>query len=105
MHYEFAPEGQTSRFFYMAVLRRLWDAVQRKRPEMWTAGSWLLHHDNVSTHTMLSVKHFLVKHLVPTLPQPLCSHNPSHLFSIPKTQNYPQRKKISDIISNLTNDL
>jgi hypothetical protein len=27
-HYEFAPEGQTvNQDFYLAVLRRLWDAV------------------------------------------------------------------------------
>jgi hypothetical protein len=90
MHYEFAPEGQTVNLdFCMAVLRCLWDAVQRKWPEIWTAGSCFLRHDNVSTHTALSVRHFLAKHSIPTLPQPLCSPDPSHLFSIPKTQSYP----------------
>jgi hypothetical protein len=35
VHYEFAPEGQTiHQDFYLAVLRRLWDVVQRKQPEM-----------------------------------------------------------------------
>jgi hypothetical protein len=30
---------------------------------MWTAGTWLLHH------TVLSIRQFLEKHLIPTLPQ------------------------------------
>jgi hypothetical protein len=47
VHYEFAPEGQTfNKDFYLAVLRSLWDALRRKRPEMWSAESWLLCHDN-----------------------------------------------------------
>jgi hypothetical protein len=32
---------------YLYVLRCLRGAVRRKWPEMWSAGSWLLQHDNV----------------------------------------------------------
>jgi hypothetical protein len=30
-----------NQYVYLVVLRRLQDAVQRNRPEMWTVGSWL----------------------------------------------------------------
>jgi hypothetical protein len=79
-HYEFVPDGQTTnQDFYLAVLRCLQDAVWRKWPEMWTVGSWLLHHDSASVHTALSIRQFLAKHLVPTLPKPPYSPN---LFSL-----------------------
>jgi hypothetical protein len=63
VHYEFDPEGQTiNQDVSLAVLRRLRDAVRRKQPEMWTAGSWLLQHNNAPTHTALSIRQFLTKH-------------------------------------------
>jgi hypothetical protein len=75
-HHKFAPEGQTiNKDLYLEVLRRLRDAVGRKRPEMWTAGSWLLHHDNAPAHTALSIRWFLAKHPIPTIPQPPYSRN------------------------------
>ncbi|KAJ4434163.1 hypothetical protein ANN_16485 [Periplaneta americana] len=47
VHHEYAPEGQTvTKEYYHDVLRRLRDAVRRKRPDMWTANIWHLHHDN-----------------------------------------------------------
>jgi hypothetical protein len=33
---------------------------------MWTAGSWLLHHDNAPAHTALSIIQFLALHNPPT---------------------------------------
>jgi len=36
VHFEFIPQGQTvNKQFYLEVLKRLHDAVQRKRPELW----------------------------------------------------------------------
>jgi hypothetical protein len=65
--YEFPAEGYTvNQDFYQAVLRRLREAVQRKRSEMWTVGTWLLNHDNVPSHTLLSIGQFLAKHSIPT---------------------------------------
>jgi transposase len=78
--YEFTPEGQTiNQGVYLAALRCLHDAVQRIWPEMWTVGSWLLHHDNVPAQTALSIRQFLTKHSIPTLPQPSYSPDLSPL--------------------------
>jgi hypothetical protein len=47
LHYEFAPDVQIiNQDFYQTVLRSLWNMLRRKRPEMWSAESWLLCHDN-----------------------------------------------------------
>jgi hypothetical protein len=81
VHYEFTPEGQKiNQDVYLAALRRLQDAVRRKRPEMWTPGSWLLHRDNAPAHTALSIIQFLAK---PPYPPDL---SPPDLFLFPKTQ-------------------
>jgi hypothetical protein len=51
VHLEFAPEGQTANAeFYCNVLRRLREDNERKRPEMWRAGNWMLHDDNAPSH-------------------------------------------------------
>jgi hypothetical protein len=44
--------------------------VRRKRPEMWTAESCLLHHDNAPAHTALSIRQFLAEYSIRTIPQP-----------------------------------
>ena len=47
VHHEYAPEGQTiNKEYYLQVLRRLREAVRRKRPDMWAAKNFQLHHDN-----------------------------------------------------------
>jgi len=62
VHKEFVPPGQTvNQQFYLKVSKRLWDSVQKKRPEMWSSGDWFLHHDNAPAHTALSVQQFLAK--------------------------------------------
>ena len=46
IHYEFIPHGQTvNKEFYVAVLKRMREAVRRKRPQLWTNQNWVLHHD------------------------------------------------------------
>ncbi|UYV73964.1 hypothetical protein LAZ67_11001625 [Cordylochernes scorpioides] len=41
-----------------------------KRPEKWTNGDWILHHDNVHPHTAHLVTSFLAKNGTQILPQP-----------------------------------
>ena len=44
IHHEYAPQGQTiTKEYYRDVLRRLRDAVGRKRPELWSTCNWRLH--------------------------------------------------------------
>jgi hypothetical protein len=54
--FEFIPQGQTvNQAYYMEILKRLLEALRRKRPELWPSG-WILHHDNAPSHKALSVE-------------------------------------------------
>ena len=62
--HKYAPQGQIiTKEYYRDVLRRLRDAVWRKRPELWSTGNWGLHHDNVPAHSLDLIQAFLVKNL------------------------------------------
>ena len=70
VHHEYAPEGQTiNKEYYLEVLRRLRDAVRRKRPDMWAAKNFQLHHDNAPAHTAHVIQAFLVKNNMPLVRQ------------------------------------
>ena len=71
VHYEFAPRGQTiNKEYYVEVLKRLCDAVRRKRTRFWSRDDWLIHRDNAPTHSSNLVLQFLVKHKIVQLCQP-----------------------------------
>jgi hypothetical protein len=54
IHFEFIPQGQTvNQAYYVARLKRLHEAVHRKRLELW-ANVWILHHDNAPANKALS---------------------------------------------------
>jgi hypothetical protein len=56
VHFEFFPQGQKpNQAYYLEILKRLREAVYRKRPELWP-NDWILHHDNAPAHKALSVK-------------------------------------------------
>jgi len=62
VHHEFLPQGRTvNKEYYLEVMRRLRDAIRKKRPNLWKDNSWLLHHDNAPAHTSLLVSSFLAK--------------------------------------------
>ena len=78
VHYEFAPTDQTiNKEYYVEVLKRLCDAVRRKRPCFWSSGDWLLHYDNEPADSSSLVQQFLAKHKIIQLCQPpyQCSQN------------------------------
>ncbi|XP_023227039.1 uncharacterized protein LOC111627667 [Centruroides sculpturatus] len=55
VHREFIPTGHTvNKEYYFSVLRRLRQAICRKRPDLWRENSWTLH-DNVAAHNALVV--------------------------------------------------
>jgi len=84
VHKEFVPPGQTvNQKFYLKLLKRLRDTVQKKRPEMWSSGDWFFHHDNAPAHMALSVQQFLAKNNMMIIPHPTCSPDlaPCNFFS------------------------
>jgi hypothetical protein len=67
VHKEFLPRGQTvNHAFYKDVFERLWKWVQRVWKD--TADNWVLHHNNAPGHTVLSIREFLAKKNIHTLP-------------------------------------
>ncbi|PNF39739.1 hypothetical protein B7P43_G04773 [Cryptotermes secundus] len=62
-------DGTVTGHFYVQVLQRLHDAVQRKRCDKWR-GQWFLHHNNALSHTSLVVQQFLTKKNIPVITQP-----------------------------------
>ena len=100
VHYEYAPKGQTIiKTFYRYVLRRLRDAVQRKRPLKWASGNWLLHHDNAPAHTSHLVQAFLAKHQISQINQPPYSPDlaPCDFFAFPKLKKALKGRRFEDV--------
>jgi hypothetical protein len=54
VHFEFILQGQTvSQAYYEEILKRLREAVHRKKPEL-RPNDWIPHHDNAPAHKALS---------------------------------------------------
>ena len=72
VHHEYLPEGSTvNQTYYIEVLKRLRNAIRRKRPELWRSGDWFFHHDNAPVHSALRTREFLAKKLfITVLPPP-----------------------------------
>ncbi|UYV70067.1 hypothetical protein LAZ67_7001696 [Cordylochernes scorpioides] len=87
VHHEYLPAGQTViKEMYLSILRRLREAIRKKRPEKWTNVDWILHHDNARPHTAHLVTSFLTKNGTEILPQPPYSPDiaPNDFFLFPK---------------------
>ena len=62
VHHEYAPEDQIiDKEYHQKVLRRLREAVRRKRPNMRVANNFQLHHDNAPAHSAHVIHAFLAK--------------------------------------------
>ena len=111
MHYEFAPRGQTiNKEYYVEVLKRLRDAVRRKRPLFWLSGERLLHHDNAPVHSSNLVQQFFAKHKIVQLCQPPYSPDiaPGDFWMFSKLKMALKGKRFDDIEtiqSNATREL
>jgi hypothetical protein len=53
VHFEFIPQGQSTKLIMMETLKQLCEAVHRLGPELWPK-DWMLHHDNAPAHKVLS---------------------------------------------------
>jgi len=70
VHLEFIPQGQTvNKACYVKVLKRLREAVHRKRPEIWST-DWILHHDSAPTHKALCVMQFVAQKSITEMEHP-----------------------------------
>jgi len=88
--YGFVPRGQTvNEEFYVAFLKCLREALRRKRPQLWTNQSWVLHHDNATAHSSFLVHNFLAKNETTVVPQPPYSPDltPADLILFPKLKS------------------
>lgn len=100
VHHEFLPRGKTvNKEYYIQVLRRLREAIRRKRPELWRNNNWLLHHDNAPPHTALVIREFLTKHSTTVMPQPPYSPDmaPCDFFLFPKLKRPLKGQRFSTI--------
>ena len=96
--------------YYVEVLKRLRDAVRRKRPRFWSSGDWLLHHDNAPAHSSNFVQQFLAKRKIVQLRQPPYSPDiaPCDYWMFPKLKMALKGKRFDDIEtiqSNATREL
>ncbi|UYV76754.1 hypothetical protein LAZ67_14001956 [Cordylochernes scorpioides] len=71
---------------YLGILRRLREAIRKKRPEKWTNGGWILHHDNARPRTAHLMTSFLAKNGTQILLQPpyFPEIAPNDFFLFPK---------------------
>ena len=87
-------DKQSTKFYYLEVLKRLREKVRRRRPELFANKSWILHHDNAPAHTALSVREFLATKQITVLEHPAYSPDLAHsdFFYIPKDKGNIERK-------------
>ncbi|GFU10947.1 mariner Mos1 transposase [Trichonephila clavipes] len=111
VHYEYSPQGQTvNKEFYLDVMRRLREAVRRKRLVLWADSRWMLHHDGAPVHTANLQQQFLTKHGTIQVAHPPYSPDmsPPDFFLFPKIKNTLKGHRFQDIKTmkqNLTQQL
>jgi len=100
VHYQFVSRGGTvNKEFYLNVLKRLREAVRRKRPEAWTNNTWMLHHDNAPAHASLLIREFLTKHETTVVPQ--LPYSPdlalAHFFLFPQLKSSAKGRRFQTV--------
>ena len=100
VHHKYVPRGQTvNKEFYKRALQCLRDAVPRHCPEKWDSGKWILHHDNVPAHRVVTTNEFLAKHNIPSFPYPPYSPDlaPCDFFLFPQLKKTMKARQFDDI--------
>ena len=65
-HHKAKPSPKSSTRGYFC---HLCNTVRRKRPDLWAAETWQLHHDNAPAHSLHLIQSFLAKHNIPLIRQ------------------------------------
>jgi hypothetical protein len=89
VHHKFVPQGQTvNAAFYVEVLKCPRERVRRVRPELWAEKNWKLHHDNASSHSVLTARKFFAKNYMITMDHPSYSPDlaPWNFILFPKVK-------------------
>ena len=110
VHHEYSPPNQTiNKEYYREVLRRLRDAVRRKRPDLWRARTWQLHQANAPAHSSQLVQTFLAEHSIPVVRQAPYSPDmaPCDFWLFPKLKTLKGKRFESreEIMANATTAL
>jgi histone-lysine N-methyltransferase SETMAR len=81
------------------LLKRLIDAVRRKRGELWRDRSLILHHDIAPAHSSLRVPQFLAGKGISAMDHPPYSPDlaPADFWLFPKLKSVLKGKRSSDV--------
>jgi transposase len=98
------------RFTVREIAEDVGITIPRKRPQLWTNQSWVLHHDNAPAHSLFLVRNFLAKNETTIVPQPTYSPDlaPADFFPFPKLKSSLKGRcfdTFDEIQKNLTKDL
>ena len=98
-------DRQSTKFYYLEVLKRLREKVRLERSELFANSSWILHHDNAPAHVALSVREFLATKQIAVLEHPAYSPDlaPSDLFLFPKIKEILKGRHFDDMDENRSN--
>ena len=77
---------QLNKEYYLSVIKRLIEEILRKRADLWKENSWILHHDNATSHKAFIANEFLAKNSTNIIEQPPYSPDmaPPDFFLFPK---------------------
>jgi hypothetical protein len=98
VHFEFFPQDQAvNRAYHVGTLKRLYEAVRRKMPQLWP-NDWILYHDNVSANTEVSFKRYLDQKSITEMKCPPCSSglSPKDFWLFPKIKSALKGRRFQD---------
>ena len=99
IHHEFLLRGQTvNEECYLKVMKRVREAVRRKRPDLWRRKNRLLCL-HVPARSFLLIHDFLTKHETTVVPQPPYSPDltPTDLFLFTKLESLLRGRRFESI--------
>ena len=109
VHKGFLPSEQiVNQTLYREVLERLRKRVARVRPDI--ARTWMLHHENATCYTEVSINEFLAEKCIPVVLQPsyLSTLSLCDFFLIPRLKNHLKGRQfgtLDNIQKSVTDEL